>query len=592
STKDLTPVGAIDHLKFKVGADTVTARLKAAFAQYARESAAARQTQSQVTAIESLFALQECAGRDAPAAARPQISEIREGLSFWGEHTLGSAESIREPLCENSQVQWAAKSAYAWDAVKRSATLKEVAMGRMQSLAGSADKPRLLVVNTLNFARSALVEIYVEHEMMPIDRPFRVIDDQGRELPVQRLRSRDDGSYWAIWVHDVPPFGWREFSIENAATGEVPVKPAPRAVNELENAHYRVAIDAQRGGIRELIDKTNATSLIDACAEWLLGQVVYETLGNREQLEGFMLDDYARRSLDSVIVEGAIDGPIWTSLQFHGEMPGCAGPGGVRCEIRLFHPEKRLDLVYTAQKRRVYEPEGIYVAFPFAPSDGRVIYETLGGIVAPETDIIPGTSSDWQTAQAFAAAQWPASQVVLSSSEIPLIQFGGINTGKFQRNMQIDHPHMYSWVMNNYWTTNFCASQEGEFRWGYSITSSASASTGTATRFGWSKRVPLLARVIPGGGAARPLQQRSVMPIDAQNLLMVAARPAADGRGVILHFREVEGRAARLSINQWRIADQRASACEVNALQEDMDAARDDIEFTPWQARFVRVFAK
>lgn len=41
STKDITPVGAIDDLRFTVGPDTVTAKLKAAFAAYARESASA-----------------------------------------------------------------------------------------------------------------------------------------------------------------------------------------------------------------------------------------------------------------------------------------------------------------------------------------------------------------------------------------------------------------------------------------------------------------------------------------------------------------------------------------------------------------------
>ena len=39
STKDVTPVGAIDDLRFEVGPDTVSARLKAAFADYARKSA-------------------------------------------------------------------------------------------------------------------------------------------------------------------------------------------------------------------------------------------------------------------------------------------------------------------------------------------------------------------------------------------------------------------------------------------------------------------------------------------------------------------------------------------------------------------------
>jgi branched-chain amino acid aminotransferase len=41
STKDLTPVAAIDDTRFKVGPATVTARLKTAFAEYARAYAAA-----------------------------------------------------------------------------------------------------------------------------------------------------------------------------------------------------------------------------------------------------------------------------------------------------------------------------------------------------------------------------------------------------------------------------------------------------------------------------------------------------------------------------------------------------------------------
>jgi branched-chain amino acid aminotransferase len=41
TTKDLSPVAAIDETRFQIGADTVTARLSAAFAAYTRESAAA-----------------------------------------------------------------------------------------------------------------------------------------------------------------------------------------------------------------------------------------------------------------------------------------------------------------------------------------------------------------------------------------------------------------------------------------------------------------------------------------------------------------------------------------------------------------------
>lgn len=45
TTRDVTPVAAIDEVKFRVGADTVTARLKAAFGEYAREYASAHPEQ-------------------------------------------------------------------------------------------------------------------------------------------------------------------------------------------------------------------------------------------------------------------------------------------------------------------------------------------------------------------------------------------------------------------------------------------------------------------------------------------------------------------------------------------------------------------
>ena len=39
STRDVTPVAAVDDQRFKLGGDTVAARLKAAFADYARKYA-------------------------------------------------------------------------------------------------------------------------------------------------------------------------------------------------------------------------------------------------------------------------------------------------------------------------------------------------------------------------------------------------------------------------------------------------------------------------------------------------------------------------------------------------------------------------
>ena len=104
---------------------------------------------------------------------------------------------------------------------------------------------------------------------------------------------------------------------------------------------------------------------------------------------------------------------------------------GVTCEIRLFNTTKRIDLVFKARKLPVNDPEAVYVAFPFSLKDGTLVFEAQGGLVRPGENQIPGTTTDWNTAQNFAALRSPTAQIVLVSDEVPLMQFGGINTGRY-----------------------------------------------------------------------------------------------------------------------------------------------------------------
>ncbi|USN99561.1 MAG: hypothetical protein H6810_02520 [Phycisphaeraceae bacterium] len=562
------------------------------FGSAARESAEARITQSQLVAVDGLLAMERLLGIEPPAPLLRQADEIRDDLLFYGEHTFGAAESIREPLCENSVVQWNEKAAYAWDAVKRVSLLTEGAIARFPSAGSPADTPRLVVVNTLNFPRSGLLELYVDHELLPVDRPFRLLDQKGEELPVQLVRSRTEGSYWAIWATDVPAFGSRSYRVEVDTGRRIERGTLIAPASGIENTYYRIVVDPESATVTALIDKRTGRDLLDIDSRWKMGQVVYETLGNREQLEAFMLEDYARQAWTDPVVEGVEKGPVSDSLHLRGELPFCEGPGGVRCEIRLFHAEPRIEWHYTIQKRRNFDPEAIYVAFPFAPKEGEIVYETLGGIASPATDILPGASSDWQTMQSFAAARFAGGQIVLSSDEIPLVQFGDINTGRFRREAVVEQPHVFSWVMNNYWTTNYKASQEGEFRWSYAMTASPDASDGFATRFGWGHRIPLLGRVLPGSGEARPLENESLLELGAENLILVAARTAAYGPGVVLQLREVEGRPVRLGANDWGGSMGALRVREVNVLEEVFGAAEATIKFGPFETKFLLVEGK
>jgi hypothetical protein len=254
----------------------------------------------------------------------------------------------------------------------------------------------------------------------------------------------------------------------------------------------------------------------------------------------------------------------------------------VTCEIRLFKTTKRIDLVFKGRKLPVTDPEAVYVAFPFLLPGGKLWFEAQGGTVAPGENQIPGTANDWNTVQSFAALRGEKAQIVLVSDEIPLMQFGGINTGRYNPTAKPETQQIYSWVLNNYWTTNFRASQEGEMTWSYSLTSASDTSNAFATQFGWETRIPFVSRVLPKSPTtSSQARTRSLWPLAPTNLLVVSTRPAT--QGIIIHLREVAGKNATLTPSEgWKME-------EVNALGGPLHQATT-LAFKPFETKFVRVW--
>jgi alpha-mannosidase len=107
---------------------------------------------------------------------------------------------------------------------------------------------------------------------------------------------------------------------------------------------------------------------------------------------------------------------------------------------------------------------------------------------------------------------------------------------------------MYGWPMNNYWTTNFNAEQNGGINWVYTLSSMAGNGADDAIRFGWGNRTPFLTRVLPGSGQGDEDWQNSFIQNWPGNLLLISALPSEDGKSSIFHVREIAGREADFNI--------------------------------------------
>lgn len=519
------------------------------FGASAREVAATRMAQSDLMANTAGLTMAALQGARMPEKIKDRIDATNEALLFYTEHTVGYHNSVREPFHKNTKEQRALKESYAWEAGRRAKMLGEEAMGLLQSFISREKESSLVVYNTLNWMRSGLFTTYIDHQILPRYTAFSIVDQQGRPAKAQPVEHHSDGTYWAIWVDDIPAFGYRKYVIKvdnKAAATQVARQDGPLEV--LENQWYRVSVDAKRGAVAGIFDKELNRELVDQNAEWKFGEFIYELLGNRSQMESFKLDNFTREPLEKVWFDGYTEGEVWNTIRFKGNTRAAMREGTYEFEIRLFNTTKRIDLAYAIEKAMVTDPEGIYIAFPLLMENGQLAFDVQGGEMRAGIDQIPGSVNDWNTVQNYARLYDAGAQVMLSSSEIPMMQFGGINTGRYQAGALPASTHIYGWPMNNYWVTNFNAEQHGGHTWIYSLTSAPDNRAGTASRFGWGNRTPFLARVIPGGGSGDTSWQESFIKNWPENVLLVSAMPSPDGKSALLHVREVDGRPATLEL--------------------------------------------
>jgi hypothetical protein len=563
----------------------------------ANETKVVRNTHAEIAGSETLLSMARILGQDLPANINREVEAVYDNLLFYDEHTHGAAESIRDPLAQNTVNQWGMKSAYAWEAAKKSSLLQEKALAFLEPALNKSSLPTITVINTLNWKRSGMVYLFIEYGIIPDDAWFTITGPDGMEVPWQVYQRREEGAYYGLWVEDVPSLGYKTLQVNVGEKSQIQV---PEVHDGFENEYYSVEVDPVRGVITQIFDKELNLELVDAHDSLSLGHFIYEELANRHELERLTNTnrdtiykplDLKRSSMHNIRLKKKESGSIYQSIFLQGDMPLCADRRGVEIEIRLYHHEKKIDLLYKMVKLPVYSPEGVYVAFPFRLDGGRLAFEVQGGLVYPGVNQLAGSSADWNTIQNFAVVRNREAQIVFASKDIPLVHFGDINIGRYYYRLKPETNHLYSWVLNNYWVTNFKASQQGELRWSYSITSSADPSNMFATRFGRGESMPLYSRVMmPSITAGKTeLSSRSIMDLGVPNLMLVNATPSMDGSGVILHLREVEGGHAILDARSLQEQTGASSITEVSVLEEELQVLTAPLLIEHYETRFIKL---
>ncbi|HSQ79242.1 MAG TPA: glycoside hydrolase family 38 C-terminal domain-containing protein, partial [Candidatus Bathyarchaeia archaeon] len=484
----------------------------------------------------------------AKAFAFPR-DEIREGHALsmlYDEHTWGAYNSIDAPWSELARGQWAEKSRFAYEARETSRTLLRrgsEALARLMSAGGANE---FVVFNPLSWPRTDVVRVTLPAgPLREAKGRLRVMD---RRTGIATKFEAQGEDAVLVLAKDVPAMGCAVFAVEKADAAPVAAQAAAAPAGTIENRFYRVTVDPKTGGISSLFDKELGRELVDQASPWPLNTYIYEQPdGGRAAV-----DDMTKRavfhrwSAESAKVEAVERGAVATSLVVTSAPKMCAS---LRQRIVLYDDVKRIDLVDVMDKEETFVPEAVYFAFPFKVGEAApaVRMEIAGADMVPGREQLPGTTLDWQTAQHWVEFAGKDARVVWSPVEAPLVEFGDINTGKWQKSLDLRNAWVFSYAMNNYWMTNFKASQEGRVEFRYSLTSlppGAGPDRVSASRFGWEVHTPLVAAWVPAGTkgpVASPGE--SFLSVDRPNVIVQALWLDADGTPVV-RLREIGGEAA------------------------------------------------
>ena len=509
----------------------------------ARETALCRNAHESLDSAERLLSL---ASRldSRQQYPRQTVDEAWRNAMLYDEHTWGSSYSVREPDHEQAIGQWKIKSQFAVDADQQSRQLLEQGANALASLVNIEDRS-LVVLNTASWPRTDLLEV-------SLPEGTSVVDPSSACCRV--------GETTLAIVRDVPSCGYRALRLGPKA--DVPTAQ-PLEGTRIESRFYSLQFDPTTGAITSLMDEELDRELVDGKASYQLNQYLYVSGGDDSRIVRDQSPDaeLVIHSPEKATLRAVSLGELGQRMiiESSAEMTPA-----ITTEVTVWNDLKRVDISNRLTKTRTHDKEAVYFAYPFAADKPTFRYEAPLVIQRPDEHMLPGACLDWFTVQHFVQVESSDAAITWSTPDAPLVCFQDINRGKWQTELPITNGHLYAYVMNNYWFTNYQPGQGGELTFRFSITSDAKADTVESARFGWAASNPLIA-VKTDAQLDRPLPSgaSSLVEIDQPNVLVIGMKQPEAGEGLLLRLWEIAGKPTTAQVRLPGVSFKRATACSL-----------------------------
>ena len=408
---------------------------------------------------------------------RDTLETVWKNIHLYTEHTWGAWNSVSDPDNAGVKGQWQIKQQFALEADRLSQKLLAEALTVNQKGQGGSI---VEVINTLSWPRTGIVRI-----KNPDPAKYRsIVTADGKPVASQMLSTGEI----AFLADKVPPLGSKLYRL--SATEPSVKTNFPQINNGIQNSRFRLLIDTLNGSISSLLDLTTGREYADAGLYGGLNGFVY--------IKGLSPD---RAFVPSGIrVRIKESGPLVQTIEVTAKSEGVEK---VVREISLLEGLDYILITNRINKIARREKEACYFAFPFKLDKPVVRYDIGWGMVRPDCDQLAGACRDFFSVQRWVDFSAQDYGITLATCEAPLVEFGeisdetGHNSGP--RGWKTATPGgsvAYSFVMNNYWHTNYKADQEGWTEFSYALHPHEMFRSAGVYRFGYEQDYPLLTRMV------------------------------------------------------------------------------------------------
>ena len=501
-------------------------------------------------------------------------------LLLFGEHTWGADESVAAPESRQTVAQWEYKKRFI-DA-GAAAARDNLAHGLLRLGRGAHAGRGRLVFNAGPWERTDVARVS--------NGAGKSLSYDGRELPTIDLEDGDA----LVLFREVPPLGY--LALTETDREAKPLTPDGEAL-DIKAGGFSAQLDPASGAIRSLTGPDGKERVKPGT--WSgLNQLVYVrggdhsamwTSGNRDELKNPPQLDVSqakfvrcrRERLPGIgarlVIERALDGfPSITSI------------------VTLYDELPWVDIENRLVKTPTREKEALYFAFPFAFLKPTIDVEVPLGRMTVERDQQPGSCRDWYCHTHWVWLHEASDGVLWSAPDTSLFTLNDLFRGQWRRTIVPDGT-LFAYAMNNYWHTNYAASQGGPVTFRYRVSLLPPGDAAEPVRRGWAACDPLYLSESYTNDTPGPLiaKDRALFLAD-KAALVVGAKPADDGEGVIVKLLDVSGQARAVGV--WPAAYAFKLARRTTIVEQNGDAltvggdGHASLDLTAWGIAAARLY--